>query len=148
MITLRRLGRAVEEAKRRVAKANKAQHAAEVAAAELKGKGEAERGAAKSEVAALTQQFEAAKLQVGICYGFLVVLCYYHVLSWANRMVICMVRLSLDEVLCPPACCLDILAVRANLGTVNWYLAAAKLAIGVLGDREAVLSFGQVLMIP
>jgi uncharacterized membrane protein YqiK len=64
-----RLGRAVEEAKRRVTKANKAQHAAEVAAAELRGKAEAEREASKAELAALTQQLEAAKAQVSVSLG-------------------------------------------------------------------------------
>jgi len=46
----RRLSRALEEAKRRLTKAQKASHAAEVVAAELKGKGDAEREAARAEV--------------------------------------------------------------------------------------------------
>lgn len=47
---LPRLAKALEEAKRRLARAQKSAHAAEVTAAELKGKGDAEREAARTEV--------------------------------------------------------------------------------------------------
>jgi hypothetical protein len=47
-----RLVKALEEAKRRLARAQKAAHAAEVAAAELRGKGDAEREAGRAEVRA------------------------------------------------------------------------------------------------
>lgn len=47
-----RLVKALEEAKRRLARAQKVAHAAEVAAAELRGKNDAEKEAARAEVRA------------------------------------------------------------------------------------------------
>jgi len=58
-----RLLRALQEAKRAAAKATKEKHAADVAAAELRGKAEAERDTQRMEVQMAQQQLEAAKLQ-------------------------------------------------------------------------------------
>lgn len=48
----KKAAKSLDEAKKRLARATKAQHAAEVAAAELRGKAEAERMGARNEVGA------------------------------------------------------------------------------------------------
>lgn len=64
-----RLLRALQEAKRTATKTAKEKHAAEVAAAELRGKAEAERNAQSMEVQMAQQQLEAARLQVARLEG-------------------------------------------------------------------------------
>eukprot|EP00775_Hariotina_reticulata_P009736 gene9736-9894_t len=59
-----RLLKVIEESKRRAAKAAKDKHAAEVAAAEQRGKAEAERDAKQLEVQYSLQQLESSKSQV------------------------------------------------------------------------------------
>ena len=64
-----RLLRALQEAKRAAAKAAKEKHAADLAAAELRGKAEAERDAQRMEVQMAQQQLEAARVQVARLEG-------------------------------------------------------------------------------
>lgn len=52
---------ALEQAKRQLTKAQKGQHAAEMAAAEARGKAEAEREAGRLEAALVQQQLDTAK---------------------------------------------------------------------------------------
>ncbi|KAJ9517435.1 hypothetical protein QJQ45_016801 [Haematococcus lacustris] len=59
-----KLGRALEEAKKRLAKATKAQHTAEMAAAEARGKVEAEQQSHRLEVLLASQGAEAAQRSV------------------------------------------------------------------------------------
>lgn len=59
-----RLLRALQDSKRAVAKITKEKHAADVAAAELRGKAEAERDTQRMEVQMAQQQLEAARAQV------------------------------------------------------------------------------------
>lgn len=56
--------RALQESKRAVAKLTKEKHTAEVTAAELRGKSEAERDAQRMEVLMAQQQLEAARTSV------------------------------------------------------------------------------------
>jgi hypothetical protein len=56
--------RALAEAKRGAAKLSKEKHAAEVSAAELRGKAEAEKDSQRLEVQMAKQQLEAARAQV------------------------------------------------------------------------------------
>lgn len=59
-----RLLRALQESKRTVAKLTKEKHAADLTAAELRGKAEAERDTQRMEVQMAQQQLEAARAQV------------------------------------------------------------------------------------
>jgi molecular chaperone GrpE (heat shock protein) len=56
--------RALQESKRAAAKLTKEKHEVEVAAAELRGKAEAERDTQRMEVQMAQQQLEAARAQV------------------------------------------------------------------------------------
>jgi predicted nucleic acid-binding Zn-ribbon protein len=59
-----RLLRALQESKRTVAKLTKEKHAADLTAAELRGKAEAERDTQRMEMQMAQQQLEAARAQV------------------------------------------------------------------------------------
>jgi hypothetical protein len=67
--TVSRLLRALQESKKAVAKLTKEKHSAEVAAAELRGKAEAERDTQRIEVQMAQQQLEAARAQVARLEG-------------------------------------------------------------------------------
>lgn len=64
-----RLLRALQESKRGLAKLSKEKHAADLAAAELRGKAEAERDTQRMEVQMAQQQLEAARAQVARLEG-------------------------------------------------------------------------------
>lgn len=64
-----RLLRALQESKRGLAKLSKEKHAADLAAAELRGKAEAERDTQRMEVQMAQQQLEAARAQAARLEG-------------------------------------------------------------------------------